>query len=162
MRTSSTGLSSAATFTRPILCTEEKTSSQYIVLGILGCALQPRTDFHPALDSSKNSVFPIQPGCRRKCNEELTACRAKDSRQYIVSDIMLGCTSTVRVRSTVGHAQDASTGVLQVRADLVFELLSIDRSAAATSASRVTALNHEVRDNAVEDGAIVVIARGER
>jgi hypothetical protein len=77
MRTSSTGLSSAATFTRPILCTEEKTSSQYSVSGILGCVLQPRTDLHSALDSSKDSVFPIQPGGRRKCDEELTACRAK-------------------------------------------------------------------------------------
>lgn len=77
---------------------------------------------------------------------------------------MLGCTPrshTVRVRSTVGHAQDASAGVLQVRANLVLELLAINRSAAATSASRIAALDHEVGDNAVEDGAIIVVARGE-
>lgn len=77
---------------------------------------------------------------------------------------MLGCIAqshTVCVRSTVGHAQDASAGVLQVRTNLVFELLAIDRGAAATSASRITALDHEVGNNAVEDSAIVVVARGE-
>jgi len=79
MRTSSTGLSSAATFTRPILCTEKKPSSQYSVSDILGCILLSRTDFHSTLDSSEDSVFSIQPGRRRKCDEELTTCRAKVS-----------------------------------------------------------------------------------
>jgi hypothetical protein len=63
--------------------------------------------------------------------------------------------------STVGHAQNASAGVLQVGANLVLELLAVDRGTTATSASRVTALDHEVRNDAVEDGAIVVVARGE-
>jgi len=74
---------------------------------------------------------------------------------------MLGCTLRSRTRSTVGHAQDASASVLQVCTNLVLELLAVDRSAAATSASRITALYHKIGDNAMEDGAIVVVARGE-
>jgi hypothetical protein len=75
MRTSSTGRSSAPTFTRPILWTE---SGQHSVSDImLGGSFQARTDLHSTLDSSKDSVLSIQPGSRRKRDEELTACEAK-------------------------------------------------------------------------------------
>ena len=124
MRTSSTGRSSAPTFTSPILCTE---TSQHSVLEImLDCAIQSRTDFHSALDSSKDRVLPVEPGSRRKCDEELTACKAKSESVYYLMHRCSLQSHTVRVWSTVGHAQDASTGVLQVRANLVFELLAID------------------------------------
>lgn len=51
--------------------------------------------------------------------------------------------------------------MLQIAADLILELVAKDRRAAASSPSWIAALDHEVGDDAVEDGAIIVIARGE-
>ena len=62
----------------------------------------------------------------------------------------------VRVLSSVRHRQDTRSGVLQLEV-LVGELLSIDGLAAGSVAVReVSSLNHEVGDDAVEDGSLVV------
>jgi hypothetical protein len=46
--------------------------------------------------------------------------------------------------------------MLQGRAKLVLEFISIYRAASTASACRVAALNHEVRDHAVEYDVVVV------
>ena len=51
--------------------------------------------------------------------------------------------------------------MLQGRGDLVLELLAVDGLAASSSARWITRLDHEVRDDAVEDYAVVVAAAGE-
>ena len=68
----------------------------------------------------------------------------------------------VGVGPGVGHAENASARVLQGRIDLVLELFAIDGGAAATRAGWVAALNHEVGDDAVEDGLVVVAAANQR
>jgi hypothetical protein len=50
---------------------------------------------------------------------------------------------------------------LQRGVDLVLKFLAVDAAAAAAGAGRVTALDHEVGDDAVEDDSIVVAALGE-
>jgi hypothetical protein len=40
--------------------------------------------------------------------------------------------------------------------DFVFEFLAVDRAASAAGAGRITSLDHEVRDNAVEDDVVIV------
>lgn len=52
--------------------------------------------------------------------------------------------------------------MLEGRVDLVGELVTVDGCAASSSASRITALDHEVGNDAVEDGAVVVAAADER
>lgn len=49
---------------------------------------------------------------------------------------------------------------LQLGVNLVLELVAVDAAAAAAGAGRVAALDHEVLDDAVEDGAVVVAALG--
>lgn len=49
----------------------------------------------------------------------------------------------------------------QARVNLVFELVAIDGGAAASCARGVAALDHEVRDDAVEDCGGEVAAAGE-
>lgn len=51
--------------------------------------------------------------------------------------------------------------MLQVRLDLIFKFLAVDRASTSSCAGRVTTLDHEVWDYAVEDDAIVVAALGE-
>lgn len=46
--------------------------------------------------------------------------------------------------------------------DLVLELFAVDGAAAAAGAGGVAALDHEVGDDAVEDGVVEVAAAGER
>lgn len=100
---------------------------------------QALNDSHAALDTAKDCVLSVQPWSGRKCNEELTA---------------------VCVWPTVGHAQDSSSGVFQVSANLVFEFLAVNGATASTSAGRIACLNHEVRDDTVEDDIVVVAAFG--
>ena len=51
--------------------------------------------------------------------------------------------------------------MLQSRIDLIFELVVVDRSAAATGTGRIAGLEHEIWDYAVEDDVVVVPALGE-
>lgn len=98
---------------------------------------------HPLLDPPKNGMLPIQPRRRREGNEELRP---------------------IRVGPRVGHAHDAGARVpqRQRRVDLVGKRVPVDGGAAATGARGVAALDHEVRDDAVEDGGGVVAALEER
>lgn len=80
-------------------------------------------------------MLAIQPRRGRKGDEELTA---------------------VRVGPAIRHAEDTGTSVLQVIANLVFEFLAVDRASSSTGAGRITSLNHEVGDDAVEDDVVVV------
>ena len=96
-------------------------------------------DSHATLDSAKDRVFPVQPRRRREGDEELTA---------------------IGVRSAVRHAENPSARVLEVSVDLVFKFLAVDGASSSTSAGRVTGLDHEVRDDAVEDHIVVVSSFG--
>lgn len=69
--------------------------------------------------------------------------------------------ATIRIGPAVRHAQYSSSRVLQVRLDLVLELLAINGTSASSSASRVTALDHEIWDHTVENEAVVVAALSE-
>lgn len=56
----------------------------------------------------------------------------------------------VRVWAGVSHGEDSGLGMLEGKV-LIGEFLSVDRFASRSiSASKVTALNHEIRDDAVE------------
>lgn len=80
-------------------------------------------------------MVPVQPGCRRESDEELTA---------------------VGVRSTVRHAQNSSAGVFKLSANLILKFLAVDGAASSTGASGIASLDHEVRNDAMEDDIVVV------
>ena len=62
---------------------------------------------------------------------------------------------SVGVGSSIGHAQDSRSGVLQLEV-FVFELVAVDGLASSSVVvGEVTALAHEVRDHAVEGGSLV-------
>ena len=67
--------------------------------------------------------------------------------------------ATVRVRPRIGHADRVRLVVFQ-RAELVLELAAPDGFAAGAVAERVAALNHELADDTVEDGVVVVAGFG--
>lgn len=92
-------------------------------------------DPHPTLHPAEDCVLAIQPGRRRKSDEELTA---------------------ICIGAAVRHAQNSGTGVLEVITDLILEFLAVDGAAAAASASRITGLDHEVGDDSVENDIVVV------
>lgn len=92
-------------------------------------------DAHAALDAAEDGVLAVEPGRGGEGDEELRA---------------------VGVGAGVGHAQDAGARVPQLGRDLVGELVAVDGGAAAARARRVPALDHEGRDDAVEDDAVVV------
>jgi hypothetical protein len=98
-------------------------------------------DLHTIFHPSKDSVLAVQPRCRREGYEELRA---------------------VRIGTGVGHAENTGAAVLELRRNLVFEFLAVDRFAASSRARRITALYHEVGYNAVEYEVVEVVALGER
>jgi hypothetical protein len=106
-----------------------------------------------ALDPAKDGVFAVQPGRWCEGDEELQSSAVLEQQSRSLSYLAAVC-----VRSTVRHAQNASSSVLQRREDLVLELFTVYRGAAAACACGVTTLDHEVRDDAVEDNAVVVAA----
>ena len=68
----------------------------------------------------------------------------------------------VRPRTTVRHRKRPLLSMLQARMELILELPTrVDRSTTTTRAGRVTALDHEAGDDAVEDD-VVVFAGGSK
>jgi len=91
-------------------------------------------DIHALNNLSEDDVLAIQPGCLGSANKEL---------------------GSVGVGSSIGHAQDSRSGVLQLEV-LVFELVAVDGLApGSVVVGEVTALAHKVGDHAVESGALV-------
>ena len=86
---------------------------------------------------TKDRVFSIQPWGGFVGDEELRA---------------------VGAGSGVGHGEDAGLGVCQRRNDFIAEFVS---GTSCSCASWITALNHEVRDDAVEGEAVVISTLGE-
>ena len=63
---------------------------------------------------------------------------------------------TVGVGTSIGHGQQTRTGVLQLEV-FIRELLAVNAFASSTiSVGEVTTLNHEVRNNTVENGVLVM------
>ena len=94
----------------------------------------------PTLDPPENRVFPIQPRRWRQRDEELTP---------------------IRVLPTIGHTQYPRPRMLQARIYLIFELFTIDGCATTSRTGGIASLQHEVRDDAVEDDVVVVPALGQ-
>lgn len=69
-------------------------------------------------------------------------------------------TTAVGVRSAIGHADYSSHVVLEAVVEFVVEVFPVDRLTALPGAGRIAALQHELRDVAMKEGAIVVAARG--
>jgi len=91
-------------------------------------------DLHAFDNLTKDDMLAIQPRSLGSANKELR---------------------TVGVGSSVGHAEDARAGVLELEV-LVLELVAIDGLASsAVVVGEVSALAHEVGDDAVEGRALV-------
>lgn len=96
---------------------------------------------HSALDPAENGVLAVQPGRWSERDEELRP---------------------IGIGARIGHAEDASTRVLQRWGDFVLEFLAVHGLAATPGACGIAALNHEVGYYAVKDDVIEVIALRER
>src|SRR5436190_7277227 len=93
-------------------------------------------DVHPIRDPAEDSVLAVEPGGGLGGDDEELA--------------------PVRVRAGVGHRQGASLDLVVV--ELILERVA---RAAGPGAGWVAALDHEVRDDAVEDHAVVEAVAGE-
>mmetsp|Transcript_10988 Transcript_10988/g.20214 ORF Transcript_10988/g.20214 Transcript_10988/m.20214 type:complete len:217 (+) Transcript_10988:243-893(+) len=98
-------------------------------------ALDGLEHVHALRQPPEHGMLVVEPRTRNRRHEELRA---------------------IRVGSGVGHAQHARSVVPQVSMELVLELPAPDRLAARPVAQRVSALDHEVLDHAVEDGFVVI------
>lgn len=94
----------------------------------------------PTLHPPEDRMLPIQPRRRRQSNEELTP---------------------IGILPTICHTQNPRPRMLQSRIYLILELFTINGSAATPGTGGVAGLQHEVRDDAVEDYVVVVAALGE-
>ena len=98
-------------------------------------ALDLLDDVHALQDLSEDDVASIEPRGLHRADEELAA---------------------VGAGAGVGHREDARARVLELEV-LVVELLAVDGLAArAVAPGEVAALQHELRDDAVELGPLVV------
>jgi len=97
-------------------------------------AAEPVDDIHALHNLTKHSVLAVEVRSRAQGDEKL---------------------ASVRARTRVGHAERTLFIVLKGSHELVLELAAVDGSAAGSSTGRVTALNHEARDDAVEDDVVV-------
>jgi hypothetical protein len=95
---------------------------------------------HALAHSPKDGMLPVQPRRRRQRDEELTS---------------------VGIGAAVRHAQYSRARVLQRGRDFVLELGAVDGSSAAAGTRGITALNHKVWDDPVEDEVVEVVALGE-
>lgn len=92
---------------------------------------------HAFNDGTKHDVTVVQPSCLHGCDEEL---------------------GSICVRTSVGHRHDAGSSVLQGEV-FILEFISIDGLASsAVVVGEVTALAHEVRDDAMESRALESVA----
>lgn len=106
---------------------------------------RPRTahlvdDIHAIDDLAKDGVLAIEVRRGGQGDEELAAVGAGPA---------------------VGHGQDALAGVSARGVELVLELAAVDGLAARARARRVAALDHEARDDAVEDDVVVLVRVGQ-
>lgn len=85
--------------------------------------------------SAKNGVLAVKPLGRCEGHKELAA---------------------VGVRPCVGHCENSGPSEFQVWMKFVFKLFAIDGCTTSTCARWITPLDHEVLDDSVELGAIVV------
>ena len=92
-------------------------------------------DIHAGNGSSEDSVAIIEPWRRDSGDEELTA---------------------VGIGACIGHRDGIRSIVLEILAELVFELLAPQRLAAGPVAERVSALEHELVNHAMKERAIIV------
>lgn len=111
------------------------------VLGRLAGLAAVRLDLlhyiHALNDGAEDDVTVVQPRCLHGGDEELRS---------------------VGVGAGVGHRHDAGSGVLQGEV-LVLEFVAVDGLAtSAVVVGEVSALAHEVGDDAVECGALVAVA----
>ena len=91
-------------------------------------------DIHALHNLAKHSVLAVEVRSRAESDEEL---------------------ASVGARTGVGHAERTLAVVLEGRHELVLELGAVDGRATGTSSSGVTALDHEARNDAVEDDVVV-------
>jgi hypothetical protein len=91
-------------------------------------------DIHALHNLAKHSVLAVEVRSRAQGDEEL---------------------ASVRAGTGVGHAERTLAVVLEGRHELVLELGTVDGRATGTSSSRVTALDHEARNDAVENDVVV-------
>ena len=104
------------------------------VRGVGAGGLDGLNDVHALDDLAKDDVLAIEPAGDDGGDEELGA---------------------VGVGTAVGHGEEAGLGVAELVV-LICELVAVDGLAAsAVAAGEVTALDHEVLDDAVELGALV-------
>ena len=61
--------------------------------------------------------------------------------------------AAIRVRPAVGHRQPARTVEIQVGIELIVEQIA---GIAHSGSRRIAALNHELRNDAMKDGAVVI------
>ena len=78
---------------------------RFISFGIGLCVADILTDFHAFVDAAEDCVFVVQPRRWANSDEELTS---------------------IAVGSSVGHRNRVRTIVLQVRRELIFEVISPD------------------------------------
>lgn len=106
-------------------------------------------------DFSKDDVTAIEPAMVYQSREAQKRSKGDCSLRNCRGNKEL---RPVGVLSSIGHAQQAFLGVLQLEV-LVFKLVSVDRLAASSIPSReITTLNHKVLDDTVESRAFIAVA----
>lgn len=128
-----------------LLCAKRQSLDNHDILnrsvtGTRPCASNLVHDIHASDDLAKDGVLSIQVWGWCEGDEELAA---------------------VCAGSAVGHGKDALCRMNERAVNLILELAAVDGLSAAASPGGVTALNHEVWDDAVEDYAVVLASIGE-
>lgn len=85
--------------------------------------------------SAKNSVFPIEPLCWSQSKKKLTP---------------------ISVWTCISHGQDTSASKFKLRMQFIFKMLAKYTSTPSTCSCWVSALHHEVLNDSVKFGIIIV------